>query len=410
MRERKQGGLLKRFALHPAVGSLLSAVVAAVIGLVIGFVILLICNPSQAFPAIVTIVTGGFGLTGFVKAAARICYYSMPLIMCGLSIAFAFKTGTFNIGCSGQYLVGGFFSILTAHLLHPLLGSFVWIAALIAGALAGGLWALLPGLLNAYRNVNIIISGIMMNYIGTYMVSILIRKIPIVYNIAEAKTNAIPSDAVLPKAGLDKLLPTLGVGANLGFILVIVVGLLIWFLINRTSFGYELRTCGANREAARYAGINEKRSIVISMVIAGALAGFGGAVVYLSNTSNFISVSDVVPGIGFTGIAVALLGMTNPLGVILAGLFVAFLQVGGINLQIFGFVPEVVDVILAAIIFSCAFAERLGTAYSLFVNNHYAKKEHQSMEAAPAIPAAEPEPGPDGPPPEGDAPKGGDEQ
>lgn len=408
MSKKERGGLLARFALNPAVGSILSAVAAALIGLVIGFIILLICNPAQAFPAITTIVTGGFGLTGFIKAAARICYYSMPLIMCGLSIAFAFKTGTFNIGCSGQYLVGGFFSILTAHLLHPALGSGVWVASLIAGAVAGGLWALLPGLLNAYRNVNIIISGIMMNYIGTYMVSILIRKIDIVYNIAEAKTNAIPSDAVLPKAGLDKLLPVLGVGANLGFILVIVVGLFIWFLINRTTFGYELRTCGANREAAKYAGINEKRSIAVSMVISGALAGFGGAVVYMSNTSNFIAVSDTVPGIGFTGIAVALLGMTNPLGVILAGLFVAFLQVGGINLQIFGFVPEVVDVILAAIIFSCAFAERLGMAYSQVMNNYFTKKAG-SNQTAPASPGQEPPMEARSEDPE-DAEKGGAEQ
>lgn len=386
MNKKKRGGLLKRIALNPAVGSILSAVAAALIGLVIGFIVLLICNPSQAFPAILTVVTGGFGLTGFVKAAARICYYSMPLITCGLSIAFAFKTGTFNIGCSGQYLVGGFSAILTAHLLHPVMGSTVWVASLIAGALAGGLWALLPGLLNAYRNVNIIISGIMMNYIGTYMISILIRKIDIVYNAQEAKTNAIPKDAILPKAGLDKLLPTLGAGANLGFILAVAAGIFIWFLINRTTFGYELRTCGTNREAARYAGINEKRSVVTSMVIAGALAGFGGAIVYMSSTSNFISVSDVVPGIGFTGIAVALLGMTNPLGVVLAGLFVAFLQVGGINLQIFGFVPEVVDVILAAIIFSCAFAERLGAAYSARMNNFFTRREERRAKAAAAPP------------------------
>ena len=229
----------------------------------------------------------------------------------------------------------------------------------------------------------------MMNYIGTYMISILIREIDIVYNMAEAKTNAIPTDAILPKAGLDKLLPTLGAGANLGFILVVVTGVLIWFLINRTTFGYELRTCGTNREAARYAGINEKRSVVTSMVIAGALAGFGGAIVYMSNTSNFISVSDVVPGIGFTGIAVALLGMTNPLGVVLAGLFVAFLQVGGINLQIYGFVPEVVDVILAAIIFSCAFAERLGGAYNQFMYNFFAKREERLTDpSGEAVPAA----------------------
>ncbi len=383
MNKSKKPGLLQRTALNPAISSILSAIAAALIGLAIGFVILLICNPSQAVPAILTIITGGFRLTGFVKGAARICYYSMPLIMCGLSIAFAFKTGTFNIGCSGQYLMGGFFAILTAHVLYPVMGSIVWVASLIAGAIAGAIWALLPGLLNAYRNVNIIISGIMMNYIGVYLVSILITKIDIVYNVKEAKTNAIPSDAVLPKAGLDKLLPTLGVGANLGFILVIVVGVAMWFLINRTTFGYELRTCGANREAARYAGINDKRSIVLSVAISGALAGFGGAIVYMSNSSNCISVSDSVPGIGFTGIAVALLGMTNPLGVVLAGLFVSFLQVGGINLQMYGFVSEVVDVILAAIIFSCAFAERIGTRYNIFMNNFFAKRTQPTEETPP---------------------------
>ncbi len=370
---KKKNSVGKRVLLSPSFNSILSAIVAAIIGLAIGLVILLICNASQAFPAIGTIITGGFGLTGFVKAAARICYYSMPLIMCGLSIAFAMKTGTLNIGASGQYIVGGFFAILTIHLVYPFAGSWSWLFALIAGALAGGIWALLPGLLNAYRNVNVIISGIMMNYIGTYMVSILIKSIPLVYNASESKTQTLPADSILPKAGLDKLLPSLGAGANLGFIIAVVMGVVIWFIVNRTTFGYELRTCGSNRDAARYAGINEKRSVVISMVIAGALAGLGGAIVYTSSTSNFIYISDAVNGTGFTGIAVALLGMTHPIGVVVAGIFVSFLQVGGVNLQIYGFVPEVVDVIIAAIIFSCAFAQRLRVSYDIFMTNFFAK-------------------------------------
>ena len=385
--KKNKSGIAQRILLNPVLSSLLSAVAAAAIGLLIGLVVLMVCNPSKALPAILTISSGGFALTGFVKAAARICYYSMPLITCGLSIGFALKTGTFNIGASGQYLVGGFAAILSAHLLTPLTGGLTWIPCLLIGAVAGGLWAMLPGILQAYRNVNIIISGIMMNYIGVFLVDILIKSIPIVYNVGEQKTLSIPAEAVLPKAGLDKLLPVLGVGANLGFILVVLLGVLIWFIISRTTFGYRLRTCGANRDAALYAGINARASVTISMVISGALAGFGGAAVYLSNTSNFINISDAVPGVGFTGIAVALLGMTNPLGIVLAGLFVSFLQVGGINLQMFGFVPEIVDVILAAIIFSCAFAQQIGAGYLTHMNNIFAKRAARLAHAGKTPPA-----------------------
>ena len=364
--KKEKGGHLKTILQSSITESLLSALAAIVIGLLIGFVVLMICNPSQAVGALGTIITGGMGLTGVTSALARICYYGMPLIMCGLSVGFAFKTGTFNIGASGQYWVGAFAAILTAHLLADSCGRFTWVVALLAATAAGGLWALLPGLLNAYRNVNIIISGIMMNYIGTYMVSILIKSFDFLYSAASGSTVGIPEQAILPKTGLDQLLPVLGgSGANIGILIALVTGVIVYIVLNRTTFGFELCTCGANRYAATNAGINGERSIVLAMVIAGALAGLGGGLVYLSSTGVHLTVTDTVNGTGFFGIAVALLGMCNPIGIVIAGLFVSFLQVGGNNLQIFGFSSEFIDVIVAVIIFSCAFAERLRKLYRM---------------------------------------------
>lgn len=178
------------------------------------------------------------------------------------------------------------------------------------------------GLLNAYRNVNIIISGIMMNYIGTYMVSILIKSFDFLYSAASGSTVGIPEQAILPKTGLDQLLPVRGgSGANIGILIALVTGVIVYIVLNWTTFGFELCTCGANRYAATNAGINGERSIVLAMVIAGALAGLGGGLVYLSSTGVHLTVTDTVNGTGFFGIAVALLGMCNPIGIVIAGLF-----------------------------------------------------------------------------------------
>ena len=318
-------GRTKKFLSSPGVGSFLSSVAAIIIGLLIGYIILLICNYQTATPALGTLLSGSFGLNGFSKTAARICYYAMPMIACGLAITFALKTGSFNIGVCGQYYIGMFVAILSAHLLKDTFGSLVWLPSLILGTLAGGIWALLPAILNAFRNVNIIISGIMMNYIGTYLVSLLIRKIDLIYFSSQAMTKAIPNEAILPKAGLDKLFPAHGAGANLGILICIAIGIIVYLVINRTTFGYELRACGFNRDAAKYAGINEKKSVVLAVFISGLLAGLGGAIYALSSASNNMYISDAIDGTGFTGICVALLGMTNPIGVIFAGFFVSFI-------------------------------------------------------------------------------------
>ena len=343
--------------------SLISSLISILMGLLIGLIILLICNAATALPAIGTIASGGFGLSGFSKTMGRICYYAVPLIMCGLSVGFAFKTGTFNIGASGQYVAGAFTAILVTHLIGGTVGSATWIIAVIAGGIAGGLVAMVPGLLSAYRNVNIIISGLMMNFISTYGVSFLIKKIKLIYSAEKGATESIPRELILPKVGLDKLFPVGGAGtagANIGILVAIAIGVLIYIILNRTTFGFELRTCGANRYAAKNAGIKEKKSIVVSMFIAGALAGIGGGLVYLSSSGINLGITDSVNGTGFYGIAVALLGQLNPIGIVAAGALISYFQVGGSSLQIFGFSAELIDVIVAAIIFCCAFAQRFG--------------------------------------------------
>lgn len=160
---------------------------------------------------------------------------------------------------------------------------------------------------------------------------------------------AVAEGANLPKGGLDKLFP--GASINVGILIAIGCVILIYILLNKTIFGYELKACGMNPDASRYAGINEKRNIVLSMVIAGALSGLGGALLYLANSGKYMQVLDVIAPEGFSGISVALLGLSNPIGILFAGLFIGYITVGGNNMQLFDFAPEVIDIIIAAIIY-----------------------------------------------------------
>ncbi len=380
----KKRSSLSSVLTSPAFESLISSILSILMGLLIGFIILFVCNSATAIPAIKTVATGGFGLSGFQKTMGRICYYSVSLIMCGLSVGFAFKTGTFNIGASGQYVAGAFTAILVTHLIGDTVGSCTWIIAVLAGAIAGGLVAAIPGILSAYRNVNIIISCLMMNFIVTYGVSFLIKKIKLIYNAQKSTTESIPTDLILPKVGLDKLFPVGGSGtggANIGILVAIGIGVVIYIVLNRTTFGFELRTCGANRHAAKNAGINETRSIVISMFIAGALAGIGGGLVYLSSAGINLGVTDSVDGTGFYGIAVALLGQLHPIGIVASGILIAYFQVGGSNLQLYGFSKELIDVIIAAIIFCCAFAQLFGGLLRSKIQQGNDRKQKKLQEA-----------------------------
>lgn len=322
-----------------------SSILAIICGLVFGFIILLASNPGQAFNGFMMILQGGF--TDGMKGVGDVLYYSTPIIMTGLSVGFAFKTGLFNIGASGQFTAGAFAAVFVGVKCSFLPGSIHWLAALLAALAAGALWGCVPGLLKAFCNVNEVISAIMMNYIGMYVVNLLIRNS--IYDQLKNQSMEVAPGAILPKAGLDKLFP--GASLNIGILIAVLCVIIIYIVLNKTTFGYELKACGLNPDASKYAGINEKRNIVLSMVISGALAGLGGALLYLAGSGKYLQVLDVIAPEGFSGISVALLGLSNPIGILFAGLFIGHITVGGYNMQLFDFVSEAIDIIIAAIVY-----------------------------------------------------------
>ena len=329
----------------------LSSVFAIIIGLLVGLIILFICNPAQALPGFLTILTGSF--THGARGVGQIFYYATPIILTGLSVGFAFKTGLFNIGAPGQYMVGSLGAVAIG-ILGEGLGPIHWVVALVGGMAMGAVWGAVPGILKAYFNVNEVIASIMMNYIGMYLSNWVVKSTPALFNTLRNESKNVAVTANLPKAGFDKIFE--GSSLNAGFIVAILAVIIIWVLLYKTKFGYELQACGFNRFASKYAGINEKKNIMMAMVIAGAISGLAGAIVMLAGSGAHITVKDAIAQEGFTGIAVALLGLSHPVGVLLAGIFIAYLTAGGFYLQLFQFSTEIIDIIVAVIIYFSAFA------------------------------------------------------
>jgi len=340
----------RRFLTSDRSSDALSSVMAVAVGLVMGLIILLISNPTFALGGFVTILTGGFHS---LRDMGQVLYYATPIIMTGLSVGFAARTGLFNIGASGQFTVGAFAAILVGVKCSFLPGALHWMAALLAAMLAGALWGFIPGLLKAYRNVNEVISCIMMNYIGMFLVNYLIP-VTGIYDSSRNQTMRVSDSANLPKMGLDEIFA--GSVANSGIIIAVVMAILVYILLEKTTLGFELKACGLGKDAAKYAGINENRSIAQSMLIAGAMAGLGGALLYLAGAGRGINVEDVLAMEGFNGIPVALLGLNNPIGIIFSGFLIAYLNVGGFIMQLFDFAPQVIEIIIAIIIYFSAFA------------------------------------------------------
>lgn len=352
--------------------SFCSSILAIICGLFFGLIILLSSNPSQASGGFMMILQGGF--TDGIQGIGQMFYYATPIIMTGLSVGFAFQTGLFNIGAPGQFTVGAYVAVLIGVKCTFLPAGLHCFVAIAGATLAGALWGMIPGLLKAFRNVNEVIASIMMNYIGMYLVNMLIQRT--IYDQVKNQSMAVASTANLPKAGLDKIFPNSDI--NVGILIVIVFVILIYVILNRTTFGYELKACGKNPNASKYAGINAKRNIVLSMVIAGALSGIGGALLYLANSGKYLQVLDIIAPEGFSGISVALLGMSNPIGILFAGLFIGHLTVGGYNMQLFDFAPEVIDMIIAAIIYCGA----LSLLFRGMIHKLQARKNKKSTDKA----------------------------
>lgn len=289
-------------------------------------------------------------------------FRATPLIMTGLSVALAYKTGLFNIGAPGQYLMGTMSAIVVALSLDTskIPAGLVWILAFLTAAVAGALWGCIPGFFKAFLNVNEVITSIMTNWIAANLVTIIFDNSKFrnmtdygkVGYTLKLNSNGVAS----PKMGLDKLLG--GSNANVGIVIAIVIAILIYIMINKTTFGYELKACGSNKFAAKYAGMNEKRNIVLSMAIAGALSGIGAALYYLQGDIEFFwNTSMTLPNEGFNGIPVALLAICNPIGTVFAGLFMAYLTISGNQLSAFTPYNEyMASIIVAVIVYLSAFS------------------------------------------------------
>lgn len=344
--------------------SFISSLIAIGCGLLFGLLIIFIANPNQAFEGFSILLQGGF-YRG-IKSTGQVLYLAVPIMMTGLSVAFAFKCGLFNIGTPGQYIVGAFTAVFVALKCTFIPDSILWIFCLLAGGLAGALWAILPGVLKAYKNVNIVISCIMMNYIGMLLVIEGVKTF--IFNPAGAESYAVPITKAVPAAGLDKIFN--GSNINLGTIIAIVLCIVAYIIMNKTTFGYELKACGYNSDASKYAGMNEKKCIIMSMAIAGFFAGMGGALAYMSGTGKTIATAETLAADGFNGIPVALLGFNNPLGVIASSIFIAYINLGGNYMQSVHIAVEIIDIIVAAIIYFSSFTLFI----KIYLNKRKAKK------------------------------------
>ncbi len=358
---------------------ILSSLISIVIGLAVGGVLVLVVGLLNSKIGIkgawegVRIIFAGILSTGRDAAGnltwgfnssnlGNMLFRATPLIMTGLSVAVAYQTGLFNIGAPGQYLMGTMASLMIALSIPTSVvpAWIVWFLALLGGMLAGAIWGAVPGMFKALLNINEVLACIMTNWIAANLVTWMFD-ISNFKNMAEGTKSGYIykttyNGVATAKLGLDKLFP--GSQINGGIVVAIIIAILVYILMNRTTFGYQLKACGANRHAARYAGISDKRNIVLSMAIAGALAGCGASLYFLSgNTEFFWSTYQSLPSIGFNGIPVALLALNNPVAVIFTGIFMAMLDIVGLQLtNLTAYNEFITDVIIAVIVYLSAFS------------------------------------------------------
>ncbi len=336
----------------PGATSFFASLISIGVGLLFGLILLLILNPDFAGRGFVSLVSAGLKSS---DKFAKVLYQAAPLIMTGLSVGFAFKTGLFNIGASGQYTIGaGLALIFAIQFQQP------WYVCLLVAMVGGAFWGMFPGLFKALFNVNEVITSIMFNWIAMFSVNLTISNLPMMlakyWGAAQMDRTASLATAnptaLIPRVGLDELMNSNYM--NISIFIAVFFAIIMWIILSKTTFGYELKACGFNRNASVYAGINAKRNIVLSMVIAGALSGIGGGLYYLAGTGQYTLVKALL-NMGFNGIPVALLASSHPLGTIFSALFVSYIQVGGDAMQP-EFVKEIIDIIIAVIIYLAAFS------------------------------------------------------
>ena len=340
--------LLKR----KGVQSLIASLLCIVLGLLLGYIVLLFINPAGAGQAILAVVKN---FMNYSKANLQIKNFgntlvkTAPLLMCSLSVLFCYKVGLFNIGVAGQYVIGTCGCLYAALAWH-----WSWLPCLLFAICLGALSGCIVGLLKAYGNVNEVISGIMLNWITLYGTNMLLSNV---------KDSASPYTIHLKDAAPQAILPSLGLGnlfnknqyVSIAIPLAIILAIIVMVVLDKTRFGYELRATGNNTNAAKYAGMAEKRNIILTLMIGGALAALGGALLYQTDYEQWQVTASSVPGMGFNGIAAAFLGGLNPIGAIFSSYFIQHITVGGAFVDKTMYASQISDLISSIIIYLCGF-------------------------------------------------------
>ena len=343
--------------------NVLYTIIAIIVGLLIGAVFLMIAGISPA------VAYGKLFSSIFSKPKYLVwtLVYASPLIFTGLSVAFSFRTGVFNIGAEGQFVIGGLVACVLGIVLKLPAGLHA-IVCLVAAAAAGCIWSLIVGILKVKRGIHEVLSFIMFNWIAFYLSNYVVNLPGIHRDSSEATQDVAASARLLMPEGLRSTLDCSN--AHWGIVLAVIAAAIIWVIIEKTTLGYKLKAVGFNSNGAEYGGIDANKSILTALGISGLLSGLGGAVQVLGMAGRLSQFAGQ-EGFGFEGITVALIGSSNPIGCIFSGLFYGAMKYGGSKLSIVKAPSEVVDIIMGCIVLLIAIAH----VFKVFVLKAAKKKE-----------------------------------
>ena len=360
---------------HDGFQTLLSSLMCILGGLIIGYLVLLIIEPKGAFDAIIAVMKSFFRFRG----AARMKYFgqnlvrTVPLILCSLSVLFAYKVGMFNIGVAGQYVAGACGCLYAA-----LAWKLPWILCLLIGMALAAMLGVIAGVLRTKCNVNIVISGIMLNWIALYLTNLILGKVKSPMSPYTVNLLGTNPSGKLPSLGLEKLFSGES-SVTIAIPLAIIVAVVIHIVLNKTAFGYELKATGHNYNAAKYAGMKEDRNIILTMMISGALAGLGAGLLFLTGIEEWETTISSVPAMGFNGIAVAFLGGLSPIGSILYAFFIQCINFGGGNVDLQVYCSQISSLISSLIIYLCAFVAFFKHFIQLYLRKRQEKLEAEAL-------------------------------
>ena len=354
--------------------TLLASLVCVLGGLLVGYIALLIIEPSGAWRAITAVMKSFFNYPGklMLKYCGQTLTRTVPLLMCALSVLFAYKVGMFNIGVAGQYVAGACGCLYAA-----LAWNLPWLPCLLIGMVAAALLGAVCGVLKTKCNVNVVISGIMLNWITLYLTNLILGTVKSPTSPYTKGLQATNPSALLPRMGLERLFNN-EKSVTIAIPLAVIMAILVWVVLNKTKFGYELKATGNNYNAARYAGMKEDRNIITTMLISGALAGMGAGLLFLTGIEDWETTISAVPGMGFNGIAVAFLGGLSPIGSILSAFFIQYITTGGGNVDLQVYCSQISSLISSLIIYLCAFV----AFFKLFIQNRIRANDEKKAAAA----------------------------